>query len=324
MSSERWSSKGLVVGVLLSVVIVALFVVRMDWGEFQGALADVRWLWVAGGCAGIAVTISVRALRWATLAGAFPLVGSYWNATVIGYVGNTLYPGRAGEVLRIAALRKSLGVPPGELLATALMDRMADVVALGLVAAYAGAYTTAITSDTLQRVVILLAAVPFLGLVVLLVQGERLKPMLTRLCSDLPGHWPARLPRWYGQALDAFASLRKHGRWMSAAALTLGAYLIDYTVLWMFLKAFAWQLPLGAALTVGVLLAIGSLLPAAPGYLGIYQIACVLGLAPFGIGESSALAYSIVAQGATVLMIGVLGVIAGARFGFRFSLTKAE
>jgi hypothetical protein len=79
--------------------------------------------------------------------------------------------------------------------------------------------------------------------------------------------------------------------------------------------AFGWSLPLQAAMMVAVLLAIGSLLPAAPGYVGIYQVACVVALKPYGIGESSALAYSVVAQGATLLVVALLGSAAAMRHG---------
>ena len=324
MASEGVRAKGLIAGLVLSLSIVVLFAARMDWAQFRGALVDVRWQWVAAGCAGLVLAITIRAVRWAQLAGASAHVGSYWNATVMGYLGNTLYPGRAGELLRIAALRKSLAVPPGELLATAVMDRLTDVVALGIIGAYVSAYTTSVSGGALHKAVIILIGIPLTALAAILVAGARLKPLVARLSSRLPGHWAARLPRWYGQALDAIASLRARGLWVRVAALTVGAFFLDYLVLWMFLKAFAWPLPLGAAVTIGVLLGIGSLLPAAPGYLGIYQVACVLGLAPYGIGESPALAYSVVAQGATISIIGALGAVAGARYGFRLGLTRRD
>ena len=56
------------------------------------------------------------------------------------------------------------------------------------------------------------------------------------------------------------------------------AFSLDYSAFWLMLRAFDWSLPVQAAMTVGVFLAIGSLLPAAPGYVGIYQVACVLAL----------------------------------------------
>jgi hypothetical protein len=68
-------------------------------------------------------------------------------------------------------------------------------------------------------------------------------------------------------------------------------------------------------MTVGVFLAIGSLLPAAPGYVGIYQVACVLALRWYGINESAALAYSVVMQGTTLAVILALGAVAVLRYG---------
>jgi hypothetical protein len=97
--------------------------------------------------------------------------------------------------------------------------------------------------------------------------------------------------------------------------LTGFAFFLDYCALWLMLRAFEWSLPVQAAMTVGVFLAIGSLLPAAPGYVGIYQVACVLALKWYGISESAALAYSVVAQGATLLAIFALGALVALRYG---------
>ena len=42
------------------------------------------------------------------------------------------------------------------------------------------------------------------------------------------------------------------------------------------------------------IVAIAVSVPSAPGYIGAFQLGCVLGLAIFGIPESEAIAYSIV------------------------------
>jgi hypothetical protein len=49
--------------------------------------------------------------------------------------------------------------------------------------------------------------------------------------------------------------------------------------------------------------------------VGIYQVACVLALKWFGINESAALAYSLVAQGTTLVVILALGAVAVLRYG---------
>lgn len=317
-------AKGLAIGLGVSAVLVAIVVARMDWQEFRAAFDDVRWSWVALGCAGVLATITIRALRWAVLSDAHAgQLGVYWNATVIGYVGNVLYPGRAGELLRIAAVHHALRLPPGELLAKAFVDRMADVVLLGVAAVYVlGVLATQITRDAPLGWLALFIVIPVAAFIALLAFGAHLKPLVRYFSSVLPGHWSERIPRWYGQLLEACGELARPRRLARAMGFTVIAYCVDYGIFWLFLTAFEWSLPIHAAMTIGVLLAIGSMLPAAPGYIGIYQVACVLALAPYGIGESSALAYSVVAQGATLLVIGVLGAVVAMRYGLKVALSR--
>src|SRR4051794_6321948 len=117
------------VGAAVGVILIGIFALRMDWREFREAVAPGRRAGVVAGAGALLATISVRGVRWLAVAGAsVSALSAYWNATVVGYVGSALYPGRAGEVLRIAALHHAIRVPPGEALASALMDRMADVV----------------------------------------------------------------------------------------------------------------------------------------------------------------------------------------------------
>ena len=59
------------------------------------------------------------------------------------------------------------------------------------------------------------------------------------------------------------------------------------------MQAFGLELPLAAALSVLVAAVIGMMLPAAPGYIGTFQLAFTLALAPFGVSAADALAASL-------------------------------
>ena len=43
-----------------------------------------------------------------------------------------------------------------------------------------------------------------------------------------------------------------------------------------------------------IIVALGVMIPAAPGFIGTYHYACVLGLTSFGIAKSEALSYAVV------------------------------
>jgi len=152
----------------------------------------------------------------------------------------------------------------------------------------------------------------------------RLQRLVTRLASGLPKRLSERIPRWYSELHAASVELARPHRIAVALALTAAAFLMDYCVLWLFIQSFDWKLPFNAAIAIALLLAVGSMLPAAPGYVGVYQVACVLALGMYGVSESRAVAFSVVAQVATLLVIAALGTVAVTRFGFRLELARRQ
>ena len=60
-------------------------------------------------------------------------------------------------------------------------------------------------------------------------------------------------------------------------------------------------------------------LPSAPGYIGIYQVACVLALTLYGIDQNLALAYSIVLHLVSFFIIGIQGILVTMYCGFNLS-----
>jgi hypothetical protein len=57
--------------------------------------------------------------------------------------------------------------------------------------------------------------------------------------------------------------------------------------------ALGLSLSFTAALFLLVVLQVGTAVPSVPGKLGVFQYLCILALAPFGVGKSSALSYSV-------------------------------
>jgi glycosyltransferase 2 family protein len=314
--------RALFLGIAVSAVLLAVFVVRLDWREFALAFRQVAAEWLLGTAVAFLGSLSIRALRWQIVAGLpWQCFAGVWYSDVVGYVGNAVYPGRAGEVLRIAALHHILQVQPGRAVASAFADRLGDVIVLA-VAAIAVATLTIDVPPAIIVTAVLFALCALAVFAVFLLYGEVFVPLLARPPRWLPRRLMERAYGWYAQSLEHARALRRARILGAALALSVAAVACDYAIMWFAIRAMGWSLPFAAAVTASVLVAFGSLLPAAPGYVGIYQVACVFALRPFGIAESPALAYSVVVQVTVLITLAALALVAFAQYGWKFRSLK--
>ncbi len=271
--------------------------------------------------AGVLLAIAIRGWRWTVIAthgrADYP---DFLRATCIGYFGNVVFPLRAGELLRIVAINRLAAVPFGQAVTSAVADRVLDVLMLGaFLAAVIAAHGPGLAGLAASPGGIAILAAVAAGLAAFVVWGENLRGSVRRWSPRFSGRLRDLLPAWYAEAVSVARQFRDPGRFSKLVALTLLAVLVDYATIWLVMLAFDWTLPLMAVVTVGVFLNAGMLLPAAPGYVGIYQIACIFALGLYGVGESEAVAFSVVLQ---LLVLSVLLVSGGAAMiscGFRLT-----
>lgn len=314
ISERRWALAGL----LVSTLIVSVFIYRLNWPEFIRSLQrlDAKWILSAGIL--VALSAFLRAWRWQVLARLKGVtISAFWFSTLAGYIGNTVLPARAGEVLRLIALHRDTRAEPGRIAASSFLDRVADVIALA--ATGLGVTVSLSIPQSHLEVILTVLAVAFTlagGVMAVARWGQPLERLMYGVAGRLSDPWGTRSTRWLGQALRYIQSARDPRVLAATGVLTVAATLIDYTAIWLCLFAMAWELPYLAAAVTGVFIALASLLPAAPGYVGVFQVAAVLGLKPFGIEEASALAFSIVMQVTVLCVMGLLGVWTLAHFGW--------
>ena len=106
--------------------------------------------------------------------------------------------------------------------------------------------------------------------------------------------------------------------------ITFIVFSIDFFWMWQIMLAFGWKIPFEAGLTVGIFLLLGISLPSAPGFIGIYQVACVLALSLYGIEESLAVAYSIIMQLISFAIMGIQGLMVTLYCGFNLSKERQQ
>ena len=119
-------------GVLISIVFIWLALRGLRLEEFWDSVKQANYVWLLPGIGVYFIGVWVRAWRWHYLLGPIKKIptATMFPITTIGYMGNNIYPARAGEVLRAVILKRKEGVSVSASLATIIVERIFDGVVM--------------------------------------------------------------------------------------------------------------------------------------------------------------------------------------------------
>ncbi len=251
----------------------------------------------------------VRGLRWRTLLTAerpMDVMTVFW-ATMVGYLGNSFLPARAGELIRAAAIGRRCEMSTSFVLATAITERILDAAALVAIGGIAASMTGGLPDWLVSSFEVLgvLGALAFLALFFL----SRLEPPLRALLTRAPVSDTLRSKtlQYVQEFLLGTRTFQHGGRAIRFASLTIVIWLMEAAGAIVVAWSLRLSLSLPHALLLLAMLGLSSALPSTPGAIGIFQFVGVSLLPSFGITQSQALAYMVVLQGASYLIVVALG-----------------
>jgi uncharacterized protein (TIRG00374 family) len=266
-------------------------------GDVWQGLKESNYWWVIPSLALLAVSLVLRALRWQYLfpAATRPPFRPVLSATILGQFFNNVLPARAGEAARVIALNRSAGTSRAETVATVVVERLYDVLALLVTLFVLLPWLPHVTWVHAAAILaIVLVAGTAAGVVVLVRYGERPARFLLRPLARLPFVPLERTERAAAGLVRGAASLREP--WLAVVALVLT------TVSWILLGLSAWMLMLGFDLGLSplagglVMIAVGLslILPSSPAAVGVFETAALVALKAYGVPKSGALSYALV------------------------------
>lgn len=299
----------LLLAVALGAVLLYVSLQGIEWREVGRIIrgADLFELVAAStlGC----VALLLRALRWRVLVtaeGRVPVADAFW-ATAAGYFGNNFLPARAGELVRMHIIARQRDMQHAFVLATALFERVADAIVLIGISAVV-TMTVAAQPGWIDGAARTFGVIGLLGAITLAVM-PLLESPATRLLTHAP--MPDALRRFLLHALEhglrGMRAFHDPARLAGFLALTVVIWCLDAISTVTAAAALGLDMPVAAAFLLLAGLGLGSALPSTPGYVGIYQFVAVSVLAPFGFSRTNAIAYIMVAQALSYLVIGVWG-----------------
>jgi uncharacterized protein (TIRG00374 family) len=318
---KRWQ---LWLGVIISAVFLWLalggLALNKVWGEMQSA----NYWWLIPSVTTYFAAVWARTWRWdymlrplkqIPLTRLFPVV-------VIGYMGNNIYPFRAGEVLRSYVLRRREDVPMSGSLATVIVERVFDGLVM-LVFVFAALPFAPIPSDTIQTTVVI-ASIAFFGALIVFFAIAAVPQRILKLTDWFTNLF---LPERLHQPIHDFAerfmygleSLRNFRNVLMIFVSSIVVWLLETVKYWFVMHAFNFEVSFFALMLMNGIVNLATTLPSAPGYIGTFDGPGIAVLTLYGIQETIATAYTLVLHAALWLPVTLLGAFYMLREGLGWS-----
>lgn len=304
----RWSAVAL--GLATSAAAAWLTIRGVEWSEIGRILHRVELSWLL-----LVPLLSIpvqllQALRSRLLLGSvarLPLVSLVFSH-ILAFVGNTLFPMRAGELLRIDYLAREARAPHTFCLAIAAIERLFDTSFM-IVCFFAG---LTLSTGKIKGVfaIGLLAAVSGLALVATAIvacwpaASERVIARLAAFLPERPRSWGMAKVASFIRGFEALSSLP------SAIAVTLITalrWILGMAGMALVLRAFSIELPWYSPVILLAFTAFGTAIPSTVAFAGTYHYAVVAGLAVLGVGDELAVSYAVVLHAAVFLPMMAVG-----------------
>lgn len=316
-------------GVVISIAFMYLALRNLHLGDVWNAIRGAQLWWLLPGIAVYFIGVWVRAWRWHYLLRPLKKVptSTMFPIVTIGYMGNNIYPARAGEVLRAIVLKRREGIPVSASLATVIVERVFDgVVMLGFVFLNLPELTRLKSSSgfigNIQQLAIY-GSIAFIGaLIVFLLaamfpfQAEKLVTwFIDRL---VPGGIRPKVQAVANRFLGGLESLRSPKDALMVFVTSVIIWMLETLKYWFVMHAFPFTVSFFALMLMNGIVNLATTIPSAPGYVGTFDAPGIALLTAYGVPGEIAAGYTLVLHVALWLPITALGAYYFMREGLKW------
>jgi len=316
-------------GLAISAFFLYLAFRQIDLNKMGQALGAVRYPFLLIALLLLFLSHWMRARRHRYFLEPIKLIstGSLFSALMVGYMANTLLPAHLGELVRAVLIGQKERIPKASVLATIAVERVVDVFCLLILMGMTfvvypfpeeirlSGYLTFVFAAVLVSFFLFLKKRPEKALSFV----EMISKRLSKKISD-------KLVEFLGSFRDGLVPLQQPWHYAFVALLSILLWACYAGIFFVLFYAFdfveTYHLPWSASLVVLVITTISIVVPSSPGYVGTYHWLCMVALGLFGVSESPALSFAIVAHAISVLPVSLVGGVLAWKEGI--SISKVE
>lgn len=308
------------VGIVISVIFLYIALKGLDLPQVWEVVQSADYWWILPGVGVFMIGMGVRAWRWHYLLRPLKPIPTrtMFPIMTIGYMGNNIFPYRAGEVLRAAVLRHREAVPISASFATIIVERIFDgVVMLGFIflnLPQLGRLTQSagFLGELNIYQISILGAVIFIGALAVFLAAAMFPAVTERIVNQvidrfLPVRFRDRVRPLVLRFLSGLESLASPKEALMIFFTTVIIWLLETAKYWFIMHAFPFEVSFYALMLMNGIVNIATTIPSAPGYIGTFDAPGIAVLAAFGVQPEVAAGYTLLLHAALWLPVTALG-----------------
>ncbi len=269
----------------------------IHFGRLLEEMTHISWGWVIAAVILDVISFVCQGIQWKWLLAPVTKISTprAVGAVFAGQFANEVLPLRVGELFKGYVVSRWTSVDFAStvpaVLAVRVLDGIWSVVGVWLVAIFLPVPEGVLAGAFALAVAILIGTLGlFFGVT------RKHKVLADWAAGKASGGKILRSIKWLVGILTTGLQQISMARYFHYAfAFSLLFLFLQTLAFWLIMPAFGLSLSFWVGLAVFLIVHFGTLLPNAPGNIGVYQFFCVIGLALFGVEKTTATGYSLVA-----------------------------
>ena len=302
------------IGIGISGVAIWILARSVDLPRTFDVLRTANPAWILAMVGTVFVDVAARGARWRALLEPIKRLPyrRVLGYTYLGYLANNVLPARLGELVRSHALGEGEGISRPTVLGTVVVERIVDTVIVVALAALAVVILG--VGGTMSTAVVLGAA--FVGLLIVAL-------FVAMVSHRLPGAERVttaaeRYPRILELARrlrDGLAVASKPGTLARALLFSAAAWTASIATFIAGGQAVGIELTISQAALLSSGVALATIVPSAPGYVGTFELTAVSIATVFDADPDAAFAMALLVHAMILAVTSIGGVVAALRLG---------
>jgi glycosyltransferase 2 family protein len=320
-------------GLAISALFLWYTLSNQDLGSMASAMLHAQYFWILPGVAVYFIGVWVRTWRWHYMLRPIKIIPlrTLFPVVTIGYMGNNIYPARAGELLRAYILKQREAIPISASIATIFIERIFDAVVMMLFVFINLPELATLQGESgfignIQQVAVLGTGI-FFGALILFLLAAMFPAVTARIVAwSIERLIPIRFrEKTHGLALkflDGLACLRSPRDAFMVFFTSILIWLLETAKYWIIMQGFPFAVSFFTLMLMNGIVNIATTIPSAPGYVGTFDAPGVAVLTAYGVDKAVATAYTLVLHAALWFPITIVGAYYFLRAGL--SVKKAR